>query len=250
MQRLKGKVALITGAGSGIGRAEAVLFAREGAKVIVADINEEKGKETVKEIISNGGEAVFMKLDVTDPKQWQEVVNKAIEQYGKVDILVNNAGILISKSIEEMTIEEWDKVIKVNLYGTFYGCKFILPAMKRAGGGVIINTGSIMAFVAYPNEVSYEASKGAVRLLTKSVAIEYAKYNIRVNCLCPGNTRTPMNEPWLKDPKLKEEILRPQIIKRFADPMEIAYGALFLASDESSFMTGADLVIDGGYTAT
>ena len=250
MGRLSNKVALITGGAGGIGSVIGTLFAEEGATVNISDINEYQGKKVVDEINSRGGKAVFMKLDVTSVENWKEVVRNAINLFGRVDILVNTAGILISKSIEEMSPEEWDKVIKVNLYGTFYGCKYILPAMKKSKGGSIINIGSIMGIVAFPNEVSYDASKGAIRMLTKAIAIEYGKYNIRVNCLHPGNTSTPMNEPWIKDPKKSEEILRPQIIKRWADPIEIAYGALFLASDESSFMTGSDLIIDGGYTAT
>jgi len=249
MGRLDGKVALITGAGGGIGRTEAALFAREGAVVIVTDVSAQAGEKVVDEIKRNGGKAEFMKLDVTVPEEWQKVVNEVMKKYGKVDILVNNAGILIPKSTEETTPEEWERVIKINLTGTFFGCKYILPAMKKAGGGSIINTSSIVGIVAFPNEPSYDASKGGVRILTKAVAADYAKYNIRVNSLHPGNTRTEMNEPWLKDPEKIKELIGPTLLKRVAEPIEIAYGALFLASDESSFMTGAELVIDGGYTA-
>jgi len=249
MGRLDGKVALITGAGGGIGRAEATLFAREGAVVIVTDISVPAGEKVVHEIGAAGGKAEFMKLDVTSPENWQKVVDEVVKKYGKIDVLVNNAGILISKSAEELTLEEWERVIKINLTGTFLGCKYVLPAMKRANGGSIINTSSIMGIVAFPNEPSYDASKGGVRMLTKAMAADYAKYNIRVNSLHPGNTRTEMNEPWLKDPEKAKELIGPTLLKRVAEPIEIAYGALFLASDESSFMTGAELVIDGGYTA-
>lgn len=249
MGRLDGKVALITGAARGMGQAEAKLFAKEGSKVIVTDILVEQGQKTVEEIKSSGGEAIFLKLDVTSPEDWQNVVSKAIEKYDKVDILVNNAGVLFSKDTEETTLEIWDKTFDVNVKGVFLGCKYILPAMKKAGRGSIINVSSLYGIVGFPGEPAYDASKGAVRILSKSVALDYAKYNIRVNSLHPGNTRTPMSEPWLKSPEAEKEIIGPAILGRLAEPIEIAYAALFLASDESSYVDAAELVVDGGYTS-
>ncbi|MGQ9788985.1 MAG: SDR family NAD(P)-dependent oxidoreductase, partial [Candidatus Hadarchaeaceae archaeon] len=250
MGRLEGKVALITGASRGIGRVEAILFAKEGASVIVADVLTKEGEKVVEEIKATGGKAEFTKLDVTIPEEWQRVVDEVIKKHGKVDILVNNAGILISKTTEELTPEDWNRILDVNVKGTFWGCKYILPAMKKANRGSIINTSSIAGIVAFPEpEPAYDTSKGAVRMLTKAVAVNYAKYNIRVNSLHPGNTRTEMNEPWLKDPEKAKILTEPALLKRVAEPIEIAYGALFLASDESSFITGAELVVDGGYTA-
>ena len=249
MNRLEGKIAIVTGAGMGMGRSEAMLFANEGATVIVTDINESAGQDTTAAIISVGGKAVFKKLDVSDEKNWQSVVNEAISEFGKVDVLVNNAGILYFKSLEDTSSEEWDKIFNVNAKGVFFGCKYIIPAMQKAGKGSIINVSSIYGLIGAPNAAAYEATKGAVLQLTKAAACDLAKYNIRVNSVHPGLIDTPMVADVMKDPVATKEVLCTTIMGRPAHPMEVALPVLMLASDESSYMTGAELVVDGGYTA-
>lgn len=249
MGRLSGKVALITGAGMGMGKTEAILFAQEGAKVIVTDINEEAGLDTVKKIEKAGYKAEFMKLDVRNESEWKQVTKNVIEKYGKLDVLVNNAGILPMNPIEETSEEEWKHVFQVNVMGVFFGCKHAVEGMKKAGGGSIINIASAYGIIGAPNAAAYETSKGAVRALTKAAACDLAKYKIRVNSVHPGLIDTPMTQDTIKDPKKTKELLLTTIMERPGKAEEVALPVLMLASDESSYMTGSELIIDGGYTA-
>ncbi|ARN84168.1 glucose 1-dehydrogenase [Candidatus Nucleicultrix amoebiphila] len=249
MGRLAGKVALITGAGMGMGREEAILFASEGAKIIVADINEKAGQLTTHDIIKAGHHASFVKIDVGNEDDWKKSISFALETYGKVDVLVNNAGILLFKTIDETTSDEWEKIFRVNARGVFLGCKYIVPAMQKAGGGSIINISSIYGIIGAPAAAAYEASKGAVRELSKAAAVDLAKYNIRVNSVHPGLVDTPMTADLIKDTEHTKQILASTIMARPAHASEIARPVLMLASDDSSYMTGSELVVDGGYTA-
>ena len=248
--RLEGKVALISGGARGQGAVEAKLFAREGAKVVFGDILDESGKQVEAEIHEAGGEAAYVHLDVTREDDWRTAVNTAINRYGKLDILVNNAGILIRKGIEDTTEEDWDRIMGVNAKGAFLGTKHSIPAMRQAGGGSIINISSTAGLVASPSgSASYTASKGAVRLLTKSTAIQYAKEGIRCNSIHPGPIDTDMIQETLTDSAKLEERMQRLPMGRVGTADEIAYGVLYLASEEASFVTGSELVIDGGTTA-
>ena len=248
--RLEGKVALISGGARGQGAVEAKLFAREGAKVVFGDILDESGKQVEAEIHEAGGEATYVHLDVTREDDWRTAVNTAIDRYGKLDILVNNAGILIRKSIEDTTEEDWDRIMGVNAKGAFLGTKHSIPAMRQAGGGSIVNISSTAGLVASPSgSASYTASKGAVRLLTKSTAIQYAKEGIRCNSIHPGPIDTDMIQETLTDSAKLEERMQRLPMGRVGTADEIAYGVLYLASEEASFVTGSELVIDGGTTA-
>jgi NAD(P)-dependent dehydrogenase (short-subunit alcohol dehydrogenase family) len=250
MGRLDGKVALISGGARGQGATEARLFAREGAKVVFGDILDEEGRKVEAEIRAAGGEATYVHLDVTDEAQWRAAVATAEQRYGKLDVLVNNAGILLRRSIEEMTVEEWDRIMAVNLKGVFLGTKAAIPAMRRAGGGSIINISSTAGLVGSPGGSSaYAATKGGVRLFTKATAIQHAKDNIRCNSVHPGPVATDMIRDTLENPELWAQRLQRLPMARAATPEEVAYGVLFLASDESAYMTGSELVIDGGTTA-
>jgi cyclopentanol dehydrogenase len=249
MKRLENKVAIVTGAASGMGKEEAKLFAKEGANVVVADITEQGAQEVADAIVKDGGMAISYKLDVANAKNWQNMVDDIIKKWGKADVLVNNAGILSEQGVEDETEEGWDRIMAVNAKSNFLGVKYILPAMKIAKKGSIINISSIYGLIGSGASVAYHASKGAVRLFTKTVAAELAKYNIRVNSVHPGVIRTAMTEETLSDESLTKTVLATTILGRPAEAIEVAYGVLFLASDESSFMTGSELVIDGGYTA-
>lgn len=248
MGRLDGKVATITGAGSGIGRATAVLFANEGAKVVVADWVAETGEETVRKIVEAGGEAIFVKTDVSRAESVKNMVQKTIDAYGKLDIIFNNAGVGGQVGpTEECTEENWDKVINVNLKGVWLGMKYAIPEMLKTGGGVIINTSSINADRGMPNLAAYTASKGGVLSLSRVTAVECAPKNIRVNCINPGPTASAMLLAQTEE-NLKHYIdFMP--LHRMAAPEELARVALFLASDESSFVVGHALVADGGMDA-
>jgi len=247
---LDGKVALITGGASGIGRATALLFAREGAAVAVVDSNEHEGPAVVQRIIEEGGRAIFVRGDVTRAADCQLAVLQTVEKLGKLDILFNNAGIIRRASVVETSVEEWDRVMATNVKSVFLLSKYAIPIMAKAGGGVIINTASAWGLVGGPNAASYCASKGAVVLLTKAMALDHGAQNIRVNCICPGDTDTSMlrNEArQLGIPEeqfLAESAKRP--LQRVGRPEEIAQAALYLASDASSFVTGTALVVDGG----
>lgn len=253
VMRLKDKVALITGAGSGIGRASAILFAKEGAKVAVVDLVKEAGEETVKIIKDSGGEAIFIQADVTKANDVQKMIETTAKHYGRLDILFNNAGVNIMAPITETSEELWDKIININLKGVFLGCKYAVPIMKKQQGGVIINTASTFAWVGALNFSAYCASKGGVLAFTKALALELAPYKIRVNCVCPGTIETPLvRQIWEKSGKpeeMRESRLKLHPIGRLGKPEDVANAALFLASDESSFITGTALFVDGGYTA-
>ena len=246
--RLAGKIAFITGGGSGMGREHALLMAEEGATVVVSDVNEAGGRETISLINGKGGQCLFIKFDVVKEAEWQAAVNQAVSTFGKVDILVNNAGILIMKTTEETTGPELDRMLDINVKGVFYGCKHILPAMRKAGGGSIVNISSIAGIIGMRGAAAYQAAKGAVRLLTKSVAVEYAQYNIRCNSIHPGVIRTPMTSDFLVNERTEKAFLGTTLLRRPAEPREVSYPVLFLASDEASYVTGAEIVVDGGYT--
>ncbi len=248
MDRLKNKVAIVTGAAGGMGAAEARLFAAEGAKVMATDIQEEKLKAWVKEAQAEGLNIECLSHDVSIEDEWKEVVKKTLRHFGRIDILVNNAGIYPGFiDCEQTDTELWNKIIAINLTGPFLGCKTCIPHMKKHGGS-IINISSVAGMVG-GNGTAYSASKAGVRLLTKDIAVTFAKENIRANTVCPGAVLTPMTEKMLSLPEMQEKIktLNPQ--GRVADPIEIAKTALFLASDESSYITGADIPVDGGTTA-
>ena len=247
--RLENKVALISGGSRGMGAVEAKLFASEGARIIIGDIREEEGRQVEAQINESGGECFFTHLDVTNEANWLEAVGQAIARYGKLDILINNAGIFPMEKIEETTEESWDMVMDVNAKGVFLGTKSVIPAMRNAGGGSIINLSSIAGLVGSTYSASYNASKGAVRLLTKSTAIQYAKEGIRANSIHPGLIDTMMAANLLSDEDLRQRRVATTPMGRVGRAEEVAYGALYLASDESSFMTGSELVIDGGFTA-
>ncbi len=250
--RLQDKVALITGAGSGQGRAAALLFAREGAKVVVADNRADAGQETVWMIRNGGAEATFVQTDVSVAGDVENMVNFTLHTYSKLDILYNNAGILwFDKDTVVTTIEEqvWDRIIAVNLKGVYLGCKYAIPVMIKNGGGSIINTSSIAGLKASWFH-AYAAAKAGVIALTRSAAVSFAPYKIRVNAICPGSIRTPMIEDFIKDSQRLQNVLDNTPIGRIGTPEDVAYLALYLASDESVFMTGAVLPIDGGWSAT
>lgn len=247
MGRLDGKVALISGGSKGQGAAEAKLFAQEGAKVVLADILDDEGKKIEAEINETGGEAMYLHLDVTSEADWAAAVRAAIDSYGKLDILVNNAGILLRKGVEETSAEEWDRVQDVNSKGVFLGVKAAIPAMREAGGGSIVNISSI-AGLRGSTSTAYGASKGLVRLLTKSTAVQYGPEGIRCNSVHPGIIETDMTEEML-DSVGREQWLARTPLRIIANAHDVALGVLYLASDESRYVTGSELVIDGGITA-
>ena len=248
--RLQGKVAIITGGARGQGAAEARMFAREGAKVVFGDVLDDEGRQVEAEIGAAGGEAVYVRLDVTDEDSWREAVGTAVSRFGKVDILVNNAGIASWNAGDDASVEEWDRLMEINAKGVFLGTRAVIPAMRDAGGGSIINISSISGMVGQTNiHPGYNASKGAVRILTKSTAVQHAAEGIRCNSIHPGPVKTPMTERSWSNPEWLQATERRTPLGRYAEPDEIAYGVLFLASDESSFMTGSEVVIDGGMTA-
>ena len=248
--RLEGKVALISGGARGMGAAEAKLFASEGANVVIGDVLEEEVRQTEAEIHETGGECLFVRLDVTRETNWQEAVAATVARFGKLDILVNNAGIGRLGTVEETTGELWDSVMDINAKGVFLGTKAAIPELRKAGGGSIVNISSVAGLIG-GRWAAYGASKGAVRLLTKSTAIQYASEGIRANSVHPGVIDTPMTAPLLLDNEVNRQhsVFRTPPIGRIGQPEDITYGVLFLASDESSFMTGSELVIDGGWTA-
>lgn len=251
--RLAKKVAIITGAATGIGRAAALLFAREGARVVVADVDEEGGRETVTLIEEAGGEAVYVRVDVTRPTDVERMVRTAVETYGRLDVLFNNAAVNLAATVTETSEEAWDRIMAVNVKGVFLGCKYAIPAMAAGGGGVIVNTASAAAIVGLKGLAAYTTSKGAVLQLTRNVALDYADQKIRANALCPGVTATAMTLSVIeKSPNpeaMRQRMDAGRPLGRMADPEEIARAALFLASEESSFMTGVPLIVDGGFTA-
>ena len=248
--RLEGKVALISGGAQGQGAVEAAMFAREGAKVVIGDVLDAEGAKVAADIAEGGGDALFVHLDVTSEEQWRQAVDTAVSSFGKLDVLVNNAAIWRGGRVEETTVEEWDAIMNVNAKGVFLGSKVAIPEMRKAGGGSIINISSTAGLVGGPRSSAYPASKGAVRLLTKSTAIQYGKEGIRCNSIHPGPIDTAMLRGiWETYPEAQTHSQGATAIERLGTSEDIAYGALYLASDESSFVTGSELVIDGGYTA-
>jgi len=248
--RLADKVALISGGARGMGAVEAQLFAREGARVVIADLLESEGRQVEAAVRSAGGEAVFLRLDVTLEADWSNAVATALGRFGKLDVLVNNAGIGGGGRIEDTTLEAWNRVMAVNSTGVFLGTRAVIPAMRAAGGGSIVNISSQLGLVGVDtSSPQYQASKGAVRLLTKATAIQYAKDRIRANSVHPGPIVTPMTEARRADPEYYRLAVSRIPLGRYGQPEEVAYGVLYLASDESSFVTGSELVIDGGWTA-
>ena len=268
MDRVKDKVALVTGGASGIGKECALLLAKEGAKVVITDINEDEGGKVVDEIKANGSDAIFLKHDVSKEEDWKRVIEQTLQKFGKLDVLVNNAGVLLPKDIENTSLDEWRWSMSISLDGVFLGTKYGVGAMKKSGDGSIINISSIYGIVGCLSP-TYNTSKGGVRIFTKSAALHCAQagYNIRVNSVHPSYIWTPMIEEFVKTPmvekfaeslgvKLQGDVeagrkfidnLHP--IGHMGEPIDVAYGVLYLASDESKFVTGSELVIDGGYTA-
>lgn len=253
MGRVQGKVAIVSGAALGIGKATAQLLAQEGACVVVGDINKEEGEKTVSEIEGKGGKAQFFTLDVSKEEDWKAVVEAALAAFGRLDVVVNNAGIAYSGTVESTSLEAWRRVQSINLDGVFLGTKYAIEGIrKHAGGGSIINLSSIEGLIGDPGLAAYNASKGGVRIFTKSSALHCAKagYNIRVNSVHPGYIWTPMVEGLTQeDEAARQRLVDLHPIGHLGAPEDIAYGILYLASDESKFITGSELVIDGGYTA-
>jgi len=255
MKRVENKVALVTGAGLGLGRACAMMLAREGAKVMVTDLKESEGRAVADEIVEAGGEAMFMRQDVSLEADWDAAIAATVRRFGRLDVLVNNAGVALGGDVEKTTLDQWRALMAVNLDGVFLGTQRAVAAMKETGGGSIINLSSIEGLIGDPNLAAYNASKGGVRIFTKSAALHCAKsgYKIRVNSVHPGYIWTPMVEHYLAgqaDPEAAKAALAGlHPVGHLGEPDDIAYGVLYLASDESKFVTGAELVIDGGYTA-
>lgn len=259
MRRLAGKVSIITGAGSGIGEATAKLFSKEGAKVVVADIDPVKGQQVVTEIKDAGGDAIFIEADVSKVSDMEKMVKTTVSTYGKLNILYNHAGIPGPKGIEDVTEEEWEQCIKANMLGSFFATKFAIPEMRRVGGGSVLFTASTAGIVGSRFSPTYSSAKGALVLLTKSLALRLAKDNIRVNCICPSLADTPMGPDFVRARPDEDRATTETTIERFltaaipmgrlVKPQEIACAALFLASDEASFITGIFLPVDGGATA-
>lgn len=248
MNRLKGKVAIITGAANGQGAAEAKIFAENGAKVVMTDILEEELHIVANNIKNDDNSILSLKHDVTSEEDWIRVINNAKEKFGKIDILVNNAGIGSTKTIEDETIEGWDKVQEVNSKSVFLGIKYTAPEIKKSGGGSIINISSVYGIIGVKGYSAYHASKGAIRSLSKTAAMELAQHHIRVNSVHPGLIQTPMTEPFFHPIDTVNWMKEVTPWPRLGTPEDVADGVLFLASDESSFITGTELIIDGGWS--
>ena len=248
--RLAGKVALITGGASGMGQSEALIFAREGARVVVGDLLEADGRQVVDKIVGAGSQARFVKLDVAREADWEQAVETTVAAFGKLDILVNNAGISGTFDPDTMSTAAWDTLMSVNAKGVFLGMKHAIPRMRAAGGGSIVNISSISGFVGQPMlHMAYNASKGAVRIMTKSAAVQYAHDGIRVNSVHPGIMPPMRTSKVSADPEWRSKMLRAVPMRREGRVEEVAHAVLFLASDEASYITGTEVVVDGGYLA-
>ncbi|MFD0958463.1 SDR family NAD(P)-dependent oxidoreductase [Paenibacillus chungangensis] len=249
MNRLKEKVAIVTGAGSGMGLEEAKLLAQEGATVILTDINEDNVMKAASDIQAAGGQAIAYKHDVASEEQWSTIVNEVMSKFGKIDVLVNNAGISLAISMLESTLEQWNRVISINMTSVFLGMKHVIPHMIESKQGSIINISSIAGLTGGSGAGAYTASKGGVRLLSKAAAVDYGKFNIRVNSVHPGFITTPMSEELIQNEQMHQWFLSQTALPRVGEAPEVAQAVLFLASDESSYITGAELAVDGGVTA-
>jgi NAD(P)-dependent dehydrogenase (short-subunit alcohol dehydrogenase family) len=252
-ERLKDKVAIVTGGAAGIGEATSLLFAEQGAKVVVADLDKLAGEKTIAQIEKSGSKAIFVKTDVSDEEAVLAVCDKAVEHFGKLDILVNNAATFILKGIEA-TIEDWERSLRVNVIGASLMSRYAVEKMKQTGSGAIVNLSSISAFIAQPMFVTYSATKAALLQMTRNMAMDLAPFNIRVNCVCPGTILTRATSDHMKRVGMNlDQFLAEQapeyLLRRVGQPREVAYAILFLASDEASFITGTHLMVDGGYTA-
>lgn len=245
--RLAGKVALISGGASGIGAAHVRVFAAEGAKVVAGDIQEAQGKAVVDAVNKSGGAAIFVRLDVTKEQDWLNAVYTAESHFGKLTTLINNAGIYWPQGIEAETVDGWNKMVAVNQTGVWLGMKAAVPAMRNAGGGAIVNISSLYGLIGSPSSITYHATKGAVRLMTKAAALEYARQGIRANSIHPGQIDTPILAGLTPEQDAQIKEMTP--LGRMGRPEEIAYGSLYLCSDEAAFVTGSELVIDGGWFA-
>jgi dihydroanticapsin dehydrogenase len=255
MPRLEGKVAIVTGGAEGIGKATSELFAREGAKVVIADINESLGTETARAIVASGGQAQFVSCNVADEASVRKMVAAAVEGFGGINILVNNAAIFVLKGIDA-TVEDWRRILDVNVMGAALVTKHVVPEIRKAGGGAIVNLGSISSFLAQPEFVTYNATKAAIATMTRCMALDLAPEGIRVNAVCPGTIWTQIVERITREKGLDRKGADADpawggacMLKRIADPAEVATAILFLASDEASFITAAHLMVDGGYSA-
>jgi NAD(P)-dependent dehydrogenase (short-subunit alcohol dehydrogenase family) len=248
--RLNGKVALVSGGASGMGQSEALIFAREGAKVVVADLLDADGRQVADKITGAGGQAMFVKLDVSSESEWEKAVKATLDTFGKLDVLVNNAGISGTFETDMLSTAAWDKLMDINAKGVFLGMKTAIPVMQRAGGGAIVNISSISGFVGQSGvHMAYNASKGAVRIMTKTAAVQYAKDGIRVNSVHPGFMPPMRTSKTSADPAWRAKMLGAVPMKREGRVEEVAHAVLFLASDEASYITGTELVVDGGYLA-
>lgn len=245
--RLQGRVALVSGAARGLGKADSTALAREGARVVMGDILADECAAAAAQLAEQGLDVEHVVLDVTQPASWNAAVARTEERFGHLDVLVNNAGIIAGRSVENLTEDEWNRVLGVNASGVAFGMRAALPALKRAGGGSIINMSSTMALWGVPGYFAYTASKGAISAMSRAAAVEYGPVGIRVNVICPGLIATPMTDD---DPEaLKQAHVDATPVRRVGQPEDIAYGVVYLASDESSFVTGIELVIDGGHIA-
>ncbi|HQK83716.1 MAG TPA: glucose 1-dehydrogenase [Atribacter sp.] len=253
MKRFANKKVFISGGATGIGEAAVLLFAQQGAIVTIFDRDIENGEKCLQKILDGGGRGIFISGNLIYPEEIEKAIDQSLKTYGGIDILINNAGVESPYSVHEMPIEEWDRVMAVNLRGMYLMAKAVIPIMKKSGGGAIVNTASISGLLGWPISAAYCASKGGVIQLTKQMAVDYAQDNIRVNCIAPGTTLTPLIERIFQQEsepeKAKQQISQMHPLGRFAQPEEIAQAILFLASEDASFITGAVLPVDGGYTA-